>query len=71
MEVLVVISFLISWSVLYSSDATVSRFYDRVPVLAWLTKHRSDYELAEMSRFLKKAFTNFKKLFVMFKVFSS
>ena len=26
------------------------RFYDRVPVLAWVTKHRSDYELTEIAR---------------------
>ena len=28
----------------------VFRFYDRVPVLAWVTKHRSDYELTEIAR---------------------
>ena len=26
------------------------RFYNRVPVLAWVTKHRSDYELSEIAR---------------------
>ena len=28
----------------------VFRFYDRVPVLGWVTKHRSDYELTEIAR---------------------
>ena len=46
------------------------RFYDRLPVLAWVTKHRSDFELAEMSRFVERCSDKITLLLVL-QVFSS